>query len=60
MRADLLSKRQNHEEDFFQFLCASQKVQTCKMQGDPEHFFFKQPCDNRLDKSKGMKLIGAC
>ena len=26
--ADLLSKRQNHEEDFFQIMCASQKVQT--------------------------------
>ena len=24
--ADLLSKRQNHEEDFFQIMCASQKV----------------------------------
>ena len=24
----LLSKRQNHEEDFFQIMCASQKVQT--------------------------------
>ena len=28
--ADLLSKRQNHEEDFFQMLCASQKVRTLK------------------------------
>ena len=26
--ADLLSKRQNHEEDFFQIICASQKVRT--------------------------------
>ena len=26
--ADLLSKRQNHEEDFFQIMCTSQKVQT--------------------------------
>ena len=26
--ADLLSKRQNHEEDFFQIMCASQKVRT--------------------------------
>ena len=26
--ADLLSKRQNHKEDFFQIMCASQKVQT--------------------------------
>ena len=26
--ADLLSKRQNHVEDFFQIMCASQKVQT--------------------------------
>ena len=26
--ADLLSKRQNHEEDFFQIMFASQKVQT--------------------------------
>ena len=26
--ADLLNKRQNHEEDFFQIMCASQKVQT--------------------------------
>ena len=26
--ADLLSKRQNHEEDFFQNLCASEKVRT--------------------------------
>ena len=26
--ADLLRKRQNHEEDFFQNLCASQKVRT--------------------------------
>ena len=24
--ADLLSKRQNHKEDFFQIMCASQKV----------------------------------
>ena len=24
--ADLLSKSQNHEEDFFQIMCASQKV----------------------------------
>ena len=28
--ADLLSKRQNHEEDFFQIMCASQKVRTLK------------------------------
>ena len=33
--ADLLSKRQNHEEDFFQIMCASQKVRTLK------HFTFK-------------------
>ena len=26
--ADLLNKRQNHEEDFFQIMCASQKVRT--------------------------------
>ena len=26
--ADLLSKRQNHEEDFFQIMRASQKVRT--------------------------------
>ena len=26
--ADLLSKRQNHEEDFFQIMCDSQKVRT--------------------------------
>ena len=26
--ADLLSKRQNHEEHFFQIMCASQKVRT--------------------------------
>ena len=26
--ADLLSKRQKHEEDFFQIMCASQKVRT--------------------------------
>ena len=26
--ADLLSKRQNHEEDFFQIMCASHKVRT--------------------------------
>ena len=26
--ADLLSKRQNHKEDFFQIMCASQKVRT--------------------------------
>ena len=26
--ADLLSKGQNHEEDFFQIMCASQTVQT--------------------------------
>ena len=26
--ADLLSKCQNHEEDFFQIMCASQKVRT--------------------------------
>ena len=26
--ADLLSKQQNHEEDFFQIMYASQKVQT--------------------------------
>ena len=26
--ADLLSKRQNHEENFFQIMCASQKVRT--------------------------------
>ena len=26
--ADLLSKRQNYEEDFFQIMCASQKVRT--------------------------------
>ena len=26
--ADLLSKRQNYEEDFFQIMCASQKIQT--------------------------------
>ena len=25
---DLLSKRQNHEEHFFQIMCASQKVRT--------------------------------
>ena len=24
--ADLLSKHQNHDEDFFQIMCASQKV----------------------------------
>ena len=28
--ADLLSKRQTHEEDFFQIMCASQKVRTLK------------------------------
>ena len=26
--ADLLSKRQNHEEDFFKIMCASQKVRS--------------------------------
>ena len=26
--ADLLSKRQNHEEDIFGIMCASQKLQT--------------------------------
>ena len=26
--ADLLIKRKNHEEDFFQIMCASQKVRT--------------------------------
>ena len=26
--ADLLSKLQNHEKDFFQIMCASQKVRT--------------------------------
>ena len=29
--ADLLSKRQNHEEDFFQIMCASQKVRTLRV-----------------------------
>ena len=28
--ADLLSKRQNHEEDFFQIMCAYQKVRTLR------------------------------
>ena len=28
--ADLLSKRQNHEEDLFQIMCASQKVRFLK------------------------------
>ena len=28
--ADLLSKRQKHEEDFFQIMCATQKVRYFK------------------------------
>ena len=33
--ADSLSKRQNHEEDFFQIMCASQKVRTLTNQDAP-------------------------
>ena len=29
--ADLFSKRQNNEEDFFQIMCASQKVWTLRI-----------------------------
>ena len=38
--ADLLSKRQNHEEDFFQIMCASQKVQSLTSSFSMNAYFF--------------------
>ena len=45
--ADLLNKRQNHEEDFFQIMCASEKVRT-----SPIFLIFESSALNLVNKFK--------
>ena len=48
--ADLLSKRRNHEEDFFQIICASQKVRTLSK------IVLNFHCLNKFEKSFSLEF----
>ena len=59
--ADLPSKRQNHEEDFFQIICASQKVLTLmrthdRFSFDLVHYYCKRK-EHHLSQYLSMRKI---